>query len=93
MLSDGHFHELVDHLEYRSCIFLTAEYPLLVLHVELSYVRIMEILLVALQVFLAHLIGVYEMSLGVFNIDVFIKICQKISVVLVLYRSGLPKIA
>lgn len=53
----------------------------------------MEILLVALQVFLAHLIGIYEMSLGVFNIDVFIKMCQKISVVLVLYRSGLPKIA
>ena len=68
---------------------LPAKEPLFVLHIELPDLRIAEILFVALQILLAHLIGIDEVDRRVFHMDVVFKMGKKIGIILVPDGFGL----
>ena len=76
-------HKFVDRLQHRRGILLTAEEPLLVLHVKLPDVRIPEILFVALEILFTHPVRVDEVDLRVLHMDVVLKPGAQVRVILV----------
>ena len=58
------------------------------LHVELADIGITEILFIPFEIFLSHLIGIYEMNLSVFHMDVILKPGEQIRIVFVFYGHG-----
>jgi hypothetical protein len=57
------------------------------LHVELTYVGIVEILPVTVQILFAHLIGVDKMCSRMLNLNIILQMSEKIRIILICVYS------
>ena len=83
-----HLHKVVNSRKPRGGVSFSAGQPLLVLHVELADIGVTEILFIPFEIFLSHLIGIYEMNLRVLHMDVILKPGEQIRIVFVFMVTG-----